>query len=218
MRKFINSTIVSVIALTVMLLLCSVTAFAAQDYVLYVGDKQVTSDNASDIFGDGTAVYDEESSTLTLDNVTIKTSTELTGVLTGKSPVTFRAMLYAEQSLTINVIGECRLSNDTSENGTYENSYGIVMKGSDTNSPDLTIRGIEMSASRFYIDPNAATGDMTGILAWHSNIYIEKVQLNSSCYSSSYNKGTPLESYGIRAVSNANVLGNLEVILMILML
>ena len=43
----------------------------AESYKLYVGDTQVTSVNASDILGDGTASYNATSNTLTLDGATI---------------------------------------------------------------------------------------------------------------------------------------------------
>lgn len=42
----------------------------AETYGLNVGGVQVTSDNASDILGNGTASYDASSATLTLNNAT----------------------------------------------------------------------------------------------------------------------------------------------------
>ena len=44
----------------------------AETYGLNVGGVQVTSDNASDILGNGTASYDASSATLTLNNADIR--------------------------------------------------------------------------------------------------------------------------------------------------
>ena len=50
----------------------------AESYKLYVGDTQVTSVNASDILGDGTASYNATSNTLTLDGATITMTGDVT--------------------------------------------------------------------------------------------------------------------------------------------
>ena len=44
---------------------------AIASYGLYLGETEVTSENAADIFGDGKASYDNSTKTLTLDNPVI---------------------------------------------------------------------------------------------------------------------------------------------------
>ena len=43
----------------------------AQEYALWIGDTQVTSENAGNVLGDGTAVFDANTNTLTLTGATI---------------------------------------------------------------------------------------------------------------------------------------------------
>ena len=47
------------------------TARAATYYDLWVSGTRITSDNAADVFGDGTVSYDNASKTLTLSNAKI---------------------------------------------------------------------------------------------------------------------------------------------------
>ena len=49
-------------------------AFAAEDYKVLVGGVKVTSDNADDVFGDGSVVYDQASNTVTLNSATLSSS------------------------------------------------------------------------------------------------------------------------------------------------
>ena len=59
-----------------LLLLCNLFAAqlavsAEEGYILWLGETQVTADNCADIFGDGTASFDPDTNTLTLNNPTI---------------------------------------------------------------------------------------------------------------------------------------------------
>ena len=47
-------------------------------YYIYVGNRAVTPENASDILGDGTASYDREKDVLTLRNFTTALCTQYT--------------------------------------------------------------------------------------------------------------------------------------------
>lgn len=71
--------------------MCCAVVMNAETYGLSVGGVQVTSDNASDILGNGTASYDATSGTLTLNNANI--------VMNGKGAIVAAGDLY------INVVG-----------------------------------------------------------------------------------------------------------------
>ena len=43
-------------------------AFAAENYKVLVGGVWITSDNADDVLGDGSVIYDKESNTVTMNN------------------------------------------------------------------------------------------------------------------------------------------------------
>lgn len=79
---------------------------AVEKYDLYIGNYavpqyQITSENAADVFGDGTVSYDPDTCVLTLNNAKLQT-----GILTyGKD----------SKTLTIRVIGDCEI-NKTSGN------------------------------------------------------------------------------------------------------
>ena len=72
--------------------LCCAVMMNAETYGLSVGGVQVTSDNASDILGNGTASYDASSATLTLNNADIR--------MDGKGAI------VAAGNLQIEVIGD----------------------------------------------------------------------------------------------------------------
>lgn len=208
MKRFLKSSAFFAFVLTVVMLVCTMTAFAADNYVLYLGDRQVTSANAHDIFGDGTAAYDEETATLTLNGAVVNTYSEFTRKMYNNKEVTFKAMLFTEQSLTIKVNGSCSFDNSrVAEDEGFENSYGIVAYGSDDNYPDVRFEGNIKKSDKLNIYTHEAENDVTGILAWNANLYFDRVDVYSSCYA--YNK-YPVRSFGIRAVSNADLLGDLD--------
>ena len=68
------------------------TMMNAETYGLSVGGIQVTSENASDIFGDGTVSYDASAARLTLNNADIR--------MDGKGAI------VAAGNLRIEVIGD----------------------------------------------------------------------------------------------------------------
>lgn len=74
-------------------------------YDIWVGKKRVTAINASDVLGDGTAVYDDKTKTLTLNDAVISTTTG------SSSGIGVEAMIATKQSLTIK--GSATLTSDT---------------------------------------------------------------------------------------------------------
>ncbi len=94
----------------------------AVPYKVWVGGTQVTSDNASNVLGDGKVSYDDTSTTLTLNGATISTAYASAGNKYG---------IYAQGDLTIKLVG----SNTITSVGTvaFSGSYGIYVDG------DLTI-------------------------------------------------------------------------------
>lgn len=73
--------------------LLPVTAFAGDNYAVFVAGTEVTADNAADVLGDGTVSYDAEANTLTLKNADIAADD-------------FPYGIYAEGDLTILLEGE----------------------------------------------------------------------------------------------------------------
>ena len=74
-------------------------------YDIWVGKNRVTAINASDVLGDGTAVYDDKTKTLTLNDAVISTTTG------SASSSGMDAMITTMQSLTIK--GKATLSSDS---------------------------------------------------------------------------------------------------------
>ena len=99
--------------LTVVLMIApgaAATAFASEPvpYGLMIESTEVTSANASDVFGDGTASFDPATSTLTLNNFAM-TDNEYGGPMLGNSV----------QNLKVVLVGENALENGVSEAGIF---------------------------------------------------------------------------------------------------
>lgn len=72
MKIKLKSKILSVLLVCMLMIgLFPITAFAAEDYKITVAGTQVTSNNASDVLGDGTVSYDHETKTLKLNGATL---------------------------------------------------------------------------------------------------------------------------------------------------
>lgn len=67
------------LTLCMALTLLPTAAFAGTDYGIWVGTTEVTSDNASNVLGNGTVTYDEGTNTLTLNSANIKSATRPLG-------------------------------------------------------------------------------------------------------------------------------------------
>ena len=117
-KKFLNMALCLMLMAVVMSLI-AVPAFAAElgsdstaeEYPLWVGSVQLTSENAADVFGDGTVRLEvaDGKYTLTLENADISETS--THKFAGSE---YSANIYSPQEeldLTIRLIGENRLSN-----------------------------------------------------------------------------------------------------------
>ena len=149
--------------------------FSADSYLLSVGDTEVTPANAADIFGDGTAKYDQETATLTLKNATIKAgyspfADELCGIYSirplmieveGNNVIDLTALdvatinwasgIFSEDRLI--VYGDGDLTVNASDAG--ESSHGIYAFGELTLNP----------GGNWSINAGAAMSTSTGIYA-----------------------------------------------------
>ena len=103
-------------------------------YNLIVGDKIVTSDNAADIFGDGTASYDAESNTLTLDNADITTDYEWHTIAHNY------ASIFANGDLNLVVKGDNKITSEAAETG-FVDSIHVNGNLTVSGDGDLTVSG-----------------------------------------------------------------------------
>lgn len=88
-------------------------------YDLWIGNKQVTSENSSDILGNGTVSYNAEKNILMLNNANLDTNNSI-GVHTGYS---IASVIFADNSigtLTVHVTGE---------NSIRVTQYGMIAAG-----------------------------------------------------------------------------------------
>ena len=88
-------------------------ALAAQDYGITFAGVPITSENASDILGDGTASFDYVADTLTLENCAV-TGNEGAGAI----------LDAGYNDLTIELIGENVIASGTNATGIF--SYGLI--------------------------------------------------------------------------------------------
>ncbi len=205
MKKFMNRSLVFSCMFVVMLL-CAMTTFAAEDYVLYVGGVQVTDENASDILGDldgedATAYYDAETSTLTLDNAFIETYYDYSNPEHNK-PET--AVIYSEQELNILVKGRCFIMTDATSS---YNDFGICCKfpkASEGEERDaLKISGFDDEAI-LVVSSAHALNETSALYTYNGDIVIENIDLN--CHSASaVQSNTIYASGGSISIDNSDV-------------
>lgn len=108
-HKSFNRTLATLLSVMLMVGLLPTTVFAAENYNIIVSGTQLTSDNASDVLGDGTVSYDHETKTLTLDNADLKG-----GIL-----------ISQENAVNISIQGENKITSD---------NYGIAKNAYPTDS------------------------------------------------------------------------------------
>ncbi|MBQ4372114.1 MAG: hypothetical protein II803_06825, partial [Firmicutes bacterium] len=149
-------------------LLTAASAWADTSYYIYIGDTEITSSNASDVFGDGTVSYDPSTKTLTLDNFTY----EGQGYKNGSDFCGIR--FSSSQDCTIELIGENSImlapaDENCSSYGLNYQMYGsgnVAFKGSGS----LVIRSGDLSGTStrdsygMYINCHSLTfgNDFTG--------------------------------------------------------
>lgn len=91
------------LALLIGIMILSVQTASADDYNVWVKGVRVTTDNASDVLGDGTVSYDAADKTLKLTNADLE--------VTSKSDVyfydgtTYYACIFTDQDLTVSLSG-----------------------------------------------------------------------------------------------------------------
>ena len=162
------------------LVLCASAVVSAEDYDLWVGGIRVTSDNASDIFGDGKAVFDAETNTLILDTVTLTAYYDFSNPVNNK-PET--AAIYSLQELNILVKGNCSLY--TSAKNSY-NDYGIYCKRPTAQNCEmrdaLTITGYDDEA-KLTVSSASTLNETSALYTFDADIRIQDIGL--TCYSAS---------------------------------
>ena len=131
-----------------------VGASAATEYGIYVADKLVDSDNASDILGDGHFKYDNATKTLTVTDATIDNQTGMFG--TGISN-------YLVDGLTIKLVGTSTFSTRLNTISSAK-SFTISGKG--------TLNGTSTTSSCLYLWDNDITCTINGpVLNLTANSY-----------------------------------------------
>ncbi len=142
MRK--RSLILLALALC-LTLLTAASAWADTSYNIQIGDTEITSSNASDVFGDGTVSYDPSTKTLTLDNFTYE------GQGYYYSNAYYGILFRSSQDVVIELIGENSImlapaDENCSSSGLSYQTYGsgnVAFKGSGS----LVIRGGDLSGT-----------------------------------------------------------------------
>ena len=95
-----------------------------EEYLLWVGNTQVTSENKDDILGDGKAKYDPETYTLTLNGAKITSMYNFTGNA-------YAGIFYnGHGTLTIKGTGEVTVTTPQGQNQNYNNYNGICTSDS----------------------------------------------------------------------------------------
>ena len=142
-------------------------------YNLYVGDKRVTTDNAGDVFGDGTVSYDERANTLTLNGASVSAQDMPYGI-------------YAENDLTIVLEGE----NSVSVSGEFSEDDLAQLSGTDISAAiysggNLTIRdgagsGTLNASTSALMEESANRGLTSSGIYASGNLTLEDVSVEAS--------------------------------------
>ena len=120
------------------------TASAAEDYKVLVDGVWITSDNADDVLGDGSVIYDKESNTVTLNNAILngniycQTNSALNIVVNGTNTMTCTGDTstgisnFANNPINISGNGELTI--------TVEKTDGKAISGSDITIDGTTLK------------------------------------------------------------------------------
>lgn len=178
MKKYVKVT--AILFFTMLIMLCTCFFASAEEYNVWVGGVQITDENAADILGDGKAVFDAETNTLTLDNVTLSAYYDFSAPENNK-PET--ASIYSLQELNILVKGTCSLY--TSAKNSY-NDYGIYCKRPTAQNGEmrdaLTITGYDDEA-KLTVSSASTLNETSALYTFDADIRIQDIGL--TCYSSS---------------------------------
>ena len=135
------------IALTLCMVLSLVptTVFAAETYDLYINNFQFSSNNLTYTSGSGSATYDPNSRTLTLNDLTISTQNVNTLIYSMISGLT----VQINGTLQINLLDSKPIDGENA--ATAKPNYGFALNG------NTTIRGVNNSADKDLIIINSAS-------------------------------------------------------------
>ena len=162
-RKRSLSGIVLVVAFVAILMLMAVTAYAA-DYDLWVDGVRVTSDNASNILGNGSAVYSASENVLYLDGATLSEVALWRGTEEDPEWEQYRAAIGSKiPGLTINLSGSNAIYVDGSYYDGIDTDYNcdLTITGSGTLSVQ-TPGGYGMYISGWDWEPTTGSLTITG--------------------------------------------------------
>lgn len=186
MKKYLRVSLFCTLMLTLVLLVCGMTAYA-EDYSVWVGTVQVTSENSADVLGDGTVYYDAATNTLTLDNAYITdtyafSSHTINGTETdGHVTLWSKAVIYSPAPMNFVIKGECRIESNGVDS---YNDYGIYCE---TEHPG-NVEPVVFSTITGY-DDNAKLIAISGDSRYESsavsceNMQLIITNLNLECYS-----------------------------------
>ena len=187
MKKYVKVT--SILLFTMIVMLCTCVFASAEEYGVWVGGVQVTSDNAEDVLGDGTVSYDAVTSTLTLDNANI---TDCYHIVNYDNVMCYG--LYFTHSLNLYVKGECNIVPECTDS-LYE-GFGIS-KGTDNIS--LTIYG-DGKENVLTVCAPAAVNKSCGINMECCDITIRNLSVNA------YGNRSENDSHGIYTLGTSTLI------------
>ncbi len=214
--RFINGTLMAVLSFMLVMILLPMRVFAADIATVKI-NGQLLQDGVPVQCGEGTAVLDEQSKTLTLKNATINQETN-------SSVIDVRA-----GDLKIILIGENKiLSNE--QRPLYGQKANITIQGTsaDTLTVESNVDGIQVDQSTLTIDGcivNVTSNNWGGLMSWggtltiqnHANITINSYDIalagdtgisitDSTVNVTSNGAGTnAITSYGTISIGNSSV-------------
>lgn len=157
----------SLIVLFVIAMIAAATSVfvSAEDYPIYVGGVQVTSENASDVLGNGTVSYNASDCVLTLSGAKIRGYH-----VVSKNDKEIACALYFEDDLTIKLSGESTISTNSSG---FDYDYGIFCGSSDA---VLSVKGYNNDVLK--VTSSDANIESVGIYMPDSDLSLYKVDVN----------------------------------------
>ena len=167
MKKRLLSIILT-LCMVLTLLPTAALAGTVTDYGIWVGTTNVTSENASNVTGDGTVTYDADTDTLTLNNASI-TETGLYGYAIGRYPGDLKIALIGKNTIdlssvasrngaVIGIYSSQKLSIKSTAGGSLSIVSAPTTQGTNTGisgSGGVTIEGCTVTAT-----VGAATGPL----------------------------------------------------------
>lgn len=199
-------------------------------YDLWVGGTQVTSENASNISGDGKARYNAETSTLTLDGYTYSGDGYKRTIGEGSGVNNYYYAIYAKQDLNIVLEQENSVICSQSSSNPYISGYGIyVINGNlkieaDNDTGSLNAQGknygIFCNGNFEYVSGSVTADGKTGIygkaVAVSGGSVTADGETAISCNTIAVSGGTvnatASSSFGIYANDSVTISGDAKVI------